>query len=44
MRVTGMTVAGYDDDGSMFAVTVTAGRASVILSYTDEEGEPALST
>ena len=39
MNVTRLTVAGYDDDNSMFAVSVVAGRASVILTLTDESGE-----
>lgn len=39
MHVTEMLVAGYDDDKAMFAVSLSAGNASVILTNTDEEGE-----
>jgi hypothetical protein len=43
MRFTKLTVAGYDEDASMFAISVAAGRASVILTRTDEQGETARS-
>lgn len=39
MRVTKMLVAGYDEDKSMFVVTVVGGKASVILTNTNEQGE-----
>jgi hypothetical protein len=39
MHVTEMLIAGYDEDKSMFAVSLVDGHASVILTHTDGGGE-----
>lgn len=36
---TEMLITGYDGDDSVFAVTITPGRATVVLTRTNEHGE-----
>lgn len=39
MSTTEMLITGYDGDDAVFAVNITPGRATVVLTRTNEQGE-----
>ena len=44
MPVNEMLITGYHEDNSVFAVNVAPGRATVVLTRTNEQGETVVET